>query len=127
MNIKKTRGDIGEAKTCDYIKEKGFQIVETNYLKAFGEIDIVALHKDEIVFIEVKTRKFDSLTDGGDAVTVSKRRKLVKTAYAFIDENPQYGNMNARFDVAEVTVTTDDVPQLIALEYYEDAFNATFV
>ena len=128
-DIKKKRGDFGEAAVCDYIINQGYKTITCNYRKKIGEIDIIALsppqdkHKNEIVFIEVKTRKFDSLTDGIDSVNLSKRKKIVKTARVFLQENPQYGDINARFDVAEVIITTDDSPQLLELKYYKDAFD----
>jgi putative endonuclease len=86
-------------------------------------VDIIALHNNEVVFIEVKTRKFGSLTDGINAVTHDKRRKIVAAAHAFLGENPQLCGKRTRFDAAQVVVTTDEIPQLIELEYYEDAFN----
>ncbi|MCL1903671.1 MAG: YraN family protein [Oscillospiraceae bacterium] len=122
-NIKKIRGDFGEIAVTDYLLKRGYKIVESNYRKRQGEIDIIAVQNKEIVFIEVKTRKFGSMTDALEAVTYEKRRKIIRTAYAFIKENPRFTNMNARFDVAGVVITTDSVPQLLELNYYADAFN----
>jgi len=123
MTVNKKRGDFGEAAVCDYIAKQGYKILARNYRKRVGEIDIIAIDKSEIVFIEVKTRKFGSMTDGGDSVNFTKQQKIIKTAKAFLKENPQYYNTNARFDVAQVTITTDEVPQLLELEYYKDAFS----
>ncbi|MCL1789595.1 MAG: YraN family protein [Oscillospiraceae bacterium] len=122
-NIKKTRGDFGEIAVRDYLVEHGYKIVACNYRKRQGEIDIIAVQNEEIVFVEVKTRKFGSMTEGIDSVTYEKRRKIINTAHAFLRENPEFSNMNARFDAAGVVITTDDVPRLIELDYYEDAFN----
>jgi putative endonuclease len=121
--IKKTRGDFGEAAVCDYLEKRGYKIIACNYLKRAGEIDIIAALDNIIAFIEVKTRKFNSLTDGLDSITREKRRKIVKTAQAFLAENPQYYDADTRFDAAEVTITTDEIPQVIEIEYYEEAFN----
>lgn len=52
---KRKLGDIGENIVCDFIKKRGFKIIERNYLRKWGEIDIIA-RKDEIIrFIEVKS------------------------------------------------------------------------
>jgi len=57
-NTKKI-GDLGEEISVKYLKNKGFSILETNYLRKWGEIDIVA-EKDEVVhFIEVKTVSYE--------------------------------------------------------------------
>jgi len=126
-NIKKTRGDFGEVAVRDYLTKRGYKIVTNNYRKRDGEIDIVVVQNDEVIFVEVKTRKFGSLTEGIDAVTLDKRRKIIKTARAFLSDNPQYNSMNTRFDVAQVVITTDDIPRLLEIDYYEDAFNPIFL
>ena len=58
-NTRKT-GDLGEKIAQKYLKERGFTILETNYLKNWGELDIVAQKDVVIHFVEVKTLKYDS-------------------------------------------------------------------
>jgi putative endonuclease len=123
----KFRGDFGEQAACRYLEERGYRIVTRNFRKRSGEIDIVAVHGGEVVFVEVKTRKFGSMTEGLDAVTYSKRLKIAKTAQAFLAEHPHFREMNARFDVASVVVTTDDAPRLIEIGYIEDAFDSALL
>ena len=50
-------GIIGENIATEFLLKKGFQIIERNFLKPFGEIDIIAKDNNYLVFIEVKTRK----------------------------------------------------------------------
>ena len=52
---KRKIGDIGEEFTCRFLEGRGYKIVERNYLKKWGEIDIVAENKDGLHFIEVKS------------------------------------------------------------------------
>ncbi len=47
-------GDIGEGIACQYLLSRGFSVVERNYLRPWGEIDIIAKKKDILVFVEVK-------------------------------------------------------------------------
>ncbi|MCL2754508.1 MAG: YraN family protein [Oscillospiraceae bacterium] len=126
-NTRQVRGDFGEDAVCDYLTAQGCQIIERNFCKRSGEIDIIATDGRELVFVEVKTRKFGSLTDGQDAVNRTKRKKLVETARAFLRETQFTHQMNARFDVASVVVSTDESPQLLELEYFENAFDAALV
>ena len=52
---KRKIGDVGEGLTAKFLEERGYKIVERNYLKKWGEIDIVAQNKEGLHFIEVKS------------------------------------------------------------------------
>lgn len=52
---KRKLGDIGENIACDFLKRKGFEIIERNYLRKWGEIDIIARKSNFIHFVEVKS------------------------------------------------------------------------
>ena len=78
---------------------------------------------DELVVVEVKTRKFGGLTEGIEAITYNKKKSIILTAAKFLSENEiKYSGM--RFDVADITVTTDEIPAVLDFSYYEDAFTA---
>ncbi|MBQ8903120.1 MAG: YraN family protein [Oscillospiraceae bacterium] len=125
MNEKHIRGRFGEDYTADYLINKGLEIIARNFRRKGGELDIVALDGRMLVVVEVKARKFGSITDGLDAMTVTKRRNIIRTAQRFIDETAvDFDEM--RFDVAELTLTTEKVPQVLDFSYYEDAFSADF-
>ena len=57
MTIKRQVGDFGEEITAEYLEKNGYRILDRNYSKPFGEIDIIAIKDDLIAFVEVKTRK----------------------------------------------------------------------
>ena len=125
MNEKHTRGKFGEDYTADYLLNKGMKIISRNFRRKGGELDIVALDGRMLVVVEVKARKSGSLTDGLDAMTVTKRRNIIRTAQRFIDETDvDFDEM--RFDVAELTLTTEKIPRVLDFSYYEDAFTADF-
>lgn len=125
MNEKHTRGKFGEDYTADYLINKGLEIIARNFRRKGGELDIVALDGKMLVVVEVKARKFGSLTDGLDAMTVTKRRNIIRTAQRFIDETDvEFDEM--RFDMAELTLTTEKIPRVLDFSYYEDAFTADF-
>ena len=125
MNEKHIRGKFGENYTADYLINKGYRIIARNFRRKGGELDIVALDGKMLVIVEVKARKFGSFTDGLDAMTVTKRRNIIRTAQRFIDEtDADFDEM--RFDVAEVTLTTEKMPEVLEFSYYEDAFTADF-
>ena len=97
---KKLLGKKGERAAVRYLKSQGYQIVATNYRTPFGEADIIALDKDELVFIEVKTRTGDEYGTPKEAVGKDKQRRYYKIASYYgqvTGEEP-----NARFDVIEI-------------------------
>ncbi len=125
MNEKHIRGKFGEDYTADYLLNKGMKIISRNFRRKGGELDIVALDGKMLVVVEVKARKFGSLTDGLDAMTPKKLQSIVRTAQRFIDETDvDFDEM--RFDVAELTLTTEKIPRVLEFSYYEDAFTADF-
>ncbi len=97
-NFRQKIGKEGETKAIDFLKNNGYQILETNYKTKFGEIDIIAEENNEIVFIEVKTRTNNSFGVPQLAVNSRKQNKLTKTALHYIKIKNIY-NKNFRFDV----------------------------
>ena len=75
---------LGENKACEYLKKLGFKIIERNFRKGYGEIDIVAIDQSEkekvLVFVEVKTRTSNSYGSPLEAITYWKLKSLIKTA-----------------------------------------------
>lgn len=71
---------IGEDAACSYLIKKGYKILERNFRKGYGEIDIIALDKNILVFIEVKTRTNKSYGSPFEAISSYKLRKLIEGA-----------------------------------------------
>lgn len=115
----KTIGDKGEEYAVKHLRKHGYKIVVRNYRKRYGEIDIIAENKEYIVFVEVKTRHENSMTQPVDAVDKRKRMRLIKTASAFLSENET--EKFCRFDVCEVYVKSENL-KLISINYIENAF-----
>lgn len=115
----KTIGDKGEDYAVLYLKKHGYKILERNYHKTCGEIDIIARNKEYLVFVEVKTRKQNPFAEPSYAVNFSKQQHLRNTAEIYIDENSL--DEPCRFDVCEVFVNSDNL-KLVNINYIEDAF-----
>lgn len=62
-SAKRNIGDIGEDVACTYLEKKGDRVVERNYWKPWGEIDIVAERNNKLVFVEVKSVSCESVTN----------------------------------------------------------------
>lgn len=85
---KRKTGDLGEELACRFLVKKGFDIVERNYLKKWGEIDIVALKDNKTYFIEVKTVRSVPGSDfrPEDNVHANKLQRLARTIETYIAE-----------------------------------------
>ena len=94
-------GDFGEDIASKYLVKKGYQILERNFLKAYGEIDIICIKDDILTFVEVKTRKNDEFKPASLDVDFNKQERIKKTAQAYIMEN-DLGEFLISFDVCEV-------------------------
>lgn len=102
MSNKRAKGYYGEALAALFLIEKGYTILEKNYLKNGGELDIVAFKESLVVFIEVKTRYSYEMGKPAMAVDLFKQGKIIKGAMGFMAENKGFQNCSFRFDVIEV-------------------------
>lgn len=115
----KETGDKGEEYAVKYLKKNKYKILERNYRKRYGEIDIIAENDGYIAFVEVKTRHQNSMTLPVEAVDRKKQQRLIKTAYTFLSE--RVSDKMCRFDVCEVYVDSNTL-KLIKINYIENAF-----
>ena len=91
----------GEILAQKYLKKQKYKIIEKNYKTRYGEIDIIALDKNYIVFIEVKTRVSTKFGRASEAVDSNKQRYIKNVALGYLKINDLL-NSNVRFDVIEV-------------------------
>ena len=94
-------GKRGEEITCDFIQKRGMEIIERNYLCKIGEIDIIAKDKEELVFIEVKTRSQEQFGLPSEAVGDTKKKHIYRVAEYYLMKH-QLENVYCRLDVVEV-------------------------
>lgn len=88
---KKKLGEIGEKIAEEYLRKKGYKILEKNYIPKkikpfFGEIDIIAQKGETIIFVEVKTTSSLIKIKGEEKVNFVKIKKIKKTAEFFLTE-----------------------------------------
>ncbi len=117
---KSETGKLGEESVCAYLTEHGYTIAARNYRIKGGEIDIIACNGDYIAFVEVKTRKKDSMVSGFEAVNKRKRGLIIKTAADYCIKHPTV--LQPRFDVAEVIAENGVV---ISIDYINNAYDTT--
>lgn len=99
--IRQLLGARGESVAARYLRRRGYAIVRRNYRGAHGEIDLVALDRDVLVFIEVKTRAQERFGEPLEAVDALKQRRIAGAAEDFVREHSLYDRA-IRFDIVGV-------------------------
>ncbi len=111
---KRKIGDLGENIAVTFLMKQGFDVVDRNYLKKYGELDIVAIKGEIYHFIEVKSVSCESFPDVNhetdsyrpeDNVHGYKLKRLSKTIQAYILEKQVY-EREWQFDIAVVYLNT---------------------
>ncbi len=97
-------GKQGEKIAADFLKKNGYRIIEKNFRCVLGEIDIIAREKDELDFIEVKTRNSGELGYPEQAVGTKKQKKMSQLALWYLQKK-NTTDAQARFDVVAITIS----------------------
>ena len=112
---KRIKGDDKERLAEAYLASKGFTLIERNFLCKAGEIDIIMLDGEYLVFIEVRYRKNKDFGGALASITPSKQRKLRRAAELYLLKNFSNTPPNCRFDA--VGIEGDD-----EIEWIKNAF-----
>ena len=113
-----TTGKEGEKIAAAYLEKNGYRIVEINFRCPIGEIDIVAKDKNDLVFVEVKTRKSIALGYPEQAVGIRKQKKMSQLALWYMQKR-KIADTNARFDVVAITL----IPENNEVRLIQNAFD----
>lgn len=99
-----SKGRLGEAIAAKFLVKAGYKILEKNFHSRVGEIDIIALANQTLVFVEVKTRWSKRFGEAVEAVTFWKLRSITKTANYYKLLHPELPD-NLRIDVVSVDIS----------------------
>jgi putative endonuclease len=115
----KSLGERGEAVAAKHLRRLGYKIVARQDRGRLGEIDIVAVDRRTVVFVEVKTRRSHDAGHPTESVTPDKQHRLTRLALSFLKRHSLLDNP-ARFDVVAVTWAEDTRRPVV--EHYKNAF-----
>ena len=111
-------GILGEKLAKDFLKKRGYRIIETNYRCPEGEIDIVARHKDCLAFIEVRTKTSQEFGSPEESITPVKRERMRATASYY---RQTHNNLPLSWRIDVVAVELDQNGKLSRIELIENA------
>ncbi|MCO4783077.1 MAG: YraN family protein [Candidatus Cloacimonetes bacterium] len=117
MSKSQDLGRWGEDIALEYLTSLGARLVQRNFLKRGGEIDLILYHQDNLVFVEVRTRTSNQFMDPIQSINSKKKNKIKRTAqhfYSYIWKEESI----CRFDVVCITGDASNYE----LEHIEDAF-----
>lgn len=115
-------GDRGEDLAARTLQSQGLKVIERQLRGLYGELDLVALDAETVVFVEVKTRTSIAAGDPTEAVTPAKQQKITKSALAYLKRR-RWLDRRCRFDV--VAILWDGGRNEPQVTHYRNAFEAT--
>jgi len=114
----KIKGDRGEKMAEDFLKGKGYRLLERQFRTRFGEIDLIMQQGNTVVFVEVKTRTSHRFGLPEEAVTAQKKSHMFKAAETWLTSRDMIEETDCRFDVVAITLSDDGTAQ--RLEHFEN-------
>ena len=120
MDRRKGVGAWGEDRAARYLKKKGYRILERNYTCRWGEIDLIASNRHDLVFVEVKLRKSDAFARAAEFVDLRKQARLRRAAELWLSLHET--ELQPRFDVIELYAPEGEATKHPTINHLEDAF-----
>ncbi|PJE79313.1 hypothetical protein CI610_01726 [invertebrate metagenome] len=112
------RGKTAEQQALRHLEQKGLNLQTKNFNCLFGEIDLVMLDNDTLVFVEVRFRSASHFGSAAESVSSLKRKKCRTAARCYLQKHPHHQNRYCRFDV----VAIDKINNGHHLEWIQNAF-----
>lgn len=115
MNTNILSGKNGEDCAATYLIAKGYKIIERNFKKRYGEIDIIALDRDTLVFVEVKTRSSNAFGYPLESITPWKLKTVIKTAEYYVLTHKNLPK-RLRIDAISIMLSGNETPLIEHIE-----------
>jgi putative endonuclease len=109
-------GKYGERLAADFLIRQGIRIIETNYYTRYGEIDLIALMGDEILFVEVKTRTSSEYGYPEQAINYFKVRHLHKAIQIYL----QHKHLNNFWRLDGISVELDCLLKKAKIRWFKN-------
>lgn len=130
MATKSEIGKKGEDIACDYLVKQGYKIIERNYRRPWGEIDIVCYDKDRtLIFVEVKTMSGLQNMSAAylmpeDQMTKSKYSKTAKIAASYANANQKLiiGDRGWRIDLLAIQIDSSAKENTFHIKHYKNVY-----
>ncbi len=101
-------GRAGEDRAAEFLRRRGYEILERNFRTGRGEVDIIAVRGNTLVFCEVKTWRSIPVEELEHAITPAKSRRIFEASLRFLEKTPRFMTCRLRYDVIHIAGTPSD-------------------
>lgn len=119
MSTHNETGHAAELAARQHLERNGLRLIEQNWSCRRGELDLVMLDGDTVVFVEVRARRHSAWGGALESIDARKRSKLIMAAELFLQQQSRWARHPCRFDV--VAISTEAAPHL---DWIKNAFDA---
>ncbi len=119
-NNSQQSGQAAEALARQFLEQRGLRLLAQNWRCRLGELDLVMLDSDTVVFVEVRYRRYSAWGGAAESVDARKREKLSRAAQHFLQQESRWAKHPCRFDVIAITA---DSPAPAPLNWIQNAFD----
>ena len=113
-------GAAAEALARQHLEQQGLRLIAQNWRCRLGELDLVMLHADTVVFVEVRYRRHRAWGGAVESVDARKREKLCRAAQHFLQQESRWSKYPCRFDVIAVNADSHTPARL---DWIQNAFD----
>lgn len=114
-------GAAFEQRACAELQRAGLKLLARNYTTRYGELDLVMLDRDTVVFVEVRHRVSNARGDAAASINTSKQAKLIRTAELWLAQHTRYAQHACRFDV----MSYDGLADRTTAQWLKNAFEVS--
>ncbi len=115
ITYQKEIGNRGERLAADYLNQQGYQLLDQKFTAPYGELDLVALESDMVVFVEVKTRTSESFGMPESGITPAKLERIEKAGLVWLQGHPEMPD-DWRIDV--IAIQIDQHNNILDLQHF---------
>ena len=115
-------GRAAEDVAARYLTSQGLRVVQRNFRRRLGELDLVARDRDVVVIVEVRTRSSEKYGGAAASIDARKRARVVRAARLLLKTRPEYAQVAVRFDVVIVYDALAENPRV---QWIKHAFLAS--
>ncbi len=120
MNSRRFQGSQWEKLAESFLHKRGLRTLERNYHSRFGEIDLIMMDRQTLVFTEVRYRRDSAYGSGAESVTFTKQKRITRAAQRFLQHHQHHASLACRFDV----VSIGNEEGRVILNWIRNAFDA---
>ncbi len=116
-------GKLGEDIARKHLQSKNYKIITSNFKTKFGEIDVIAIKDNVLVFVEVKLKIGDFFGSPEEMINPTKMFQVQNTAESFLQTNPKIAKSVESYRIDAICIVLDQNKEVTRVDHYE---NITF-